>query len=204
MCATFTIGITGGIGSGKSIISRILRCNGFFVYDCDSEAKYLMTRDKELKQSLQMRLGGDIYFSNGTLNKKELAKIIFSNIEKREYVNSIVHAAVRKDIVEKRKKVRGLFFIESAILATGGITEFCNSIWIVTASPQERIKRISKRDNLSLKEISQRIESQEEELDKIKSEKIIILENDNQYPILPVILTLVNRIKEKQIYKISC
>lgn len=199
-----TIGITGGIGSGKSIVARILRCNGFSVYDCDSEAKYLMKNDKNIKSSLQEKFGSKIYLSDGQLNKTLLSKYLFTDPEVRNFVNSIVHSAVRKDIKEKREKNEGIFFIESAILISGGISNICNEVWIVEAPMESKIRRIANRDNISYEEILQRIKSQEEELELTKNTDFIRIINDNKHPILPHILSLVDKINNKQIYKIIC
>lgn len=199
-----TIGITGGIGSGKSIVARILRCNGFSVYDCDSEAKYLMINDKNIKSSLQEKFGSKIYLSDGQLNKTLLSKYLFTDPEVRNFVNSIVHSAVRKDIKEKREKNEGIFFIESAILISGGISNICNEVWIVEAPMESKIRRIANRDNISYEEILQRIKSQEEELELTKNTDFIRIINDNKHPILPLILSLVDKINNKQIYKIIC
>lgn len=199
-----TIGITGGIGSGKSIVARILRCNGFSVYDCDSEAKYLMKNDKNIKSSLQEKFGSKIYLSDGQLNKTLLSKYLFTDPEIRNYVNSIVHSAVRKDIKEKREKNEGIFFIESAILISGGISNICNEVWIVEAPMESKIRRIANRDNISYEEILQRIKSQEEELELTKNTDFIRIINDNKHPILHLILSLVDKINNKQIYKIIC
>lgn len=199
-----TIGITGGIGSGKSIVARILRCNGFSVYDCDSEAKYLMKNDKNIKSSLQEKFGSKIYLSDGQLNKTLLSKYLFTDPEVRNFVNSIVHSAVRKDIKEKREKNEGIFFIESAILISGGISNICNEVWIVEAPMESKIRRIANRDNISYEEILQRIKSQEEELELTKNTDSIRIINDNKHPILPLILSLVDKINNKQIYKIIC
>lgn len=93
----FVICITGGIGSGKSVVSRVLRLNGYPVYDCDSEAKVLMETDPEVREGLKKILGNDAFFNNGKLNRKFVASIIFSDSEKRREVNGLVHEAVRKD-----------------------------------------------------------------------------------------------------------
>ena len=187
-----TIGITGGIGSGKSIVSRILRCNGIFVYDCDSEAKYLMKNTPYLKRDLISFLGKEIYLNNGELNRKYLAQRLFSDSNLRTKVNIIVHEAVRKDILSKREKIKGWFFIESAILATAKLDSYCDKIWVVTASLQERIKRISKRDCLSDDEILKRIESQNQEISFLPWDKIVMIENNSDNQLLLKVLNLIN------------
>ena len=199
-----TIGITGGIGSGKSIVARVLRCNGFPVYDCDSEAKHIMNKNVAVKTSLKNRLGDDIYHKNGTLDRKKLSVLLFSNEEVRLYVNSLVHEAVRKDIAEKRNQIHGEFFIESAILATGGISPICDKIWVVTAPEPLRIERVKKRDKLSEQEIIGRIKTQERELALLDSNKEVWLENDDNHAMLSKILIMTNKFNHNQTYNISC
>lgn len=198
-----TIGITGGIGAGKSVVSRVLRCNGFVVYDCDSEAKYLMVTDNSLKESLTKRLGKGIYLNNGELNKEKLADLIFNDSDIRNFVNGKVHTAVRNDILNKAKFLKE-FFIESAILATGGIAPYCEQIWVVTAPLEERISRVIRRDKTSTEEIERRILSQKKELELLKNEPVITLDNDNHHSLLKVILQLTKKFNNNQTYTIPC
>ena len=198
-----TIGITGGIGSGKSVVSRILRCNGYTVYDCDTEAKYLMNHNQDIKILLEEKLGKDIYH-NGELNRRKLSQELFCNNLIRDYVNEVVHKEVRKDILQKRDETKGLFFIESAIISTGGIAEKCNEIWIVTSPYELRIQRVKTRDNFSEEEIIRRIESQKGELEALDKRKVIFIENDEYHPILSEILFLINKNIHNQTYKIIC
>lgn len=199
-----TIGITGGIGSGKSVVSRLLRCNGFYVYDCDTEAKKLMIDDNEVKKVLTRKLGNTIYDSVGKLNKTHLTNLIFGNKEIRNFVNSVVHAAVREDIRNKREKRKGWFFIESAILATGKIAEICDYIWLVVSPLDVRIERVLERDKIDLSILKKKIESQELEISVLNKEKITIIENDDNHPIIPKILKITKKFINIQEYKISC
>lgn len=199
-----TIGITGGIGSGKSVVSRILRCNGFIVYDCDTRARSLMEEDKQLKELLEEKLGSFIYHQDGKLNKNLLSQIIFNDKERRKLVNSIVHEAVRSDIKKKRKNTKGKFFIESAILATSGLDKYCDYIWLITSSERMRIKRIEKRDKLDLKQIEKRIHIQEEELDLLTKDKLIVIKNDYNNALLEQVLNKTDKNINNQTYKILC
>ena len=199
-----TIGITGGIGAGKSIISRILRCNGFEVYDCDSKAKQLMQTDNTLKEKLKSLFGDDIYNPPNCLNKKYLAKIIFTDESARAKVNSIVHEVVRNDIRIEREKAGKVFFIESAILASSGLDSFCDSVWMVEAPESLRIERTQKRDNISQEDIINRIQSQQYEMALLNHDKIIILDNDDCHPLLSEVLALTNKNNNNQTYTLSC
>lgn len=185
-----TIGITGGIGSGKSVVSRILRCNGFYVYDCDTEAKRLMIENLEVKNALIDNFGNQIYTSEGNLNRQYLSTLIFENENMRGIVNGIVHKAVRDDIKRKRELINGFLFIESAIINTGGLDKYCNRIWLVESDHQERISRLKQRDGLSHEEVLSRIKSQEREFENIPSEKLISIKNDSENSIILKIIGL--------------
>ena len=199
-----TICITGGIGSGKSVVSRLLRCNGLPVFDCDFEAKLLMTRNPEVKKALTNSLGRDIYFEDGSLDRKKLAGMLFSDPEVRKIVNEIVHTGVRKEISECRHRISGTFFIETAIPATGGIASHCDKIWLVEAPLEERLKRVAKRDGLSESEIKKRIEVQDKEFSSLDGAKTIILENSGNNPLLCEILGLIDKNIITQTYNILC
>lgn len=199
-----TIGITGGIGAGKSIVSRVLRNNGFVVYDCDYEAKKIMAQDKNVINALINQLGEEIYLSDGILNKKLLTQFLFDNNELRKSVNIIVHQAVLEDIIIKRSRTDGWFFIESAILATGGLIPFCDRIWIVTASEEERIKRVKNRDGINIIEIKKRLAAQENELHLLKDYDINFLENNDNKPLLKKILKMTYILNINQTYSLSC
>lgn len=190
-----TVGITGGIGSGKSVVSRILRCNGFRVYDCDSEAKILMVNDEEIRKTLEKKIGKQTYNSDGRLNRAFLAAKIFKDDNLRKFVNKIVHQAVRRDIMAEREKTHGEFFIESAIITTGGIVPMCQQIWIITSPIQERIKRIQERDKATYEEIEKRMKSQEKELSDLSGD-VVCIQNDDSHPILPKILELTGKLKQ--------
>lgn len=195
-----TVGITGGIGAGKSVVSRVLRCNGMIVYDCDYEAKKLMVENSEVKKKLIESFGETIYFKTGELNRKLLASIIFSDEEKRNIINKIVHEAVRNNILYVRVKTKNRFFIESAILATGGLEEMCNDIWVVESPIETRVRRVMKRDGVMKMDVIRRMDSQQQELSKLPSEKITVLENDNEHPILKKILKLIYKYNLQNTY----
>lgn len=204
MESPFTVGITGGIGAGKSVVSRTLRCSGFPVYDCDSEAKRIMTEDQEVRKVLVSQFGENLYTEDGALNTKFLASIIFRDSEKRNFVNSVVHLAVKKDIEKERRCLKGFFFIESAIIFTGGLVKFCDSIWVITAPLKERIERVLLRDHSTVEAIEARIKSQEKEFSELERYHPLVLDNSDHKPLLAEILKLINRFNNLQTYKISC
>lgn len=198
------IGIAGGIGSGKSVVSRVLRCNGFEVYDCDHEAKHIMENDPQVQKALIDRFGESIYLQDGKLNRAELSQKIFTNAEERKYVNKVVHQAVRDDIKGKERKAYKFFFIESAIIVTGGIDKLCDCIWVIESPLDERIRRVINRDNTDEDSIRKRIKAQQHEISEIPSEKIIYIDNEKGVPLLPIILKLTEKLNNNQTYTISC
>lgn len=184
------IGITGGIGSGKSVISRIIRANGFEVYDCDYEARLLMTNEKNVRKRIIDLLGSDSYDSSGNLNRSFIASLIFKNSTLRKDLNIIVHNAVKENLecILNSKRRGKKFFIESAILFSSGLDYLCDEIWIITSPEKLRFERIKSRDNLSDESIRDRIASQMKEFEKLPEKDIVYIENDGREEILPGIL----------------
>lgn len=161
------IGICGGIGSGKSVVSRILRLRGEAVYDCDLEAKRLMDTSEEVLMALHERYGEEVCPIGGPIIRQELSKRVFGSDEERLWLNAMVHRMVREDVEswcsQKIEEGCERCFVESAILASSGLAAMCEEIWIVTAPEEERIARVKGRDGLDEGAIRKRIRSQEEE-----------------------------------------
>lgn len=135
------IGLTGGIGSGKSTIARELEARGFAVYDCDREAKRIIATDKNVQQQI-IALFGEEAFVNGVYNTTFVAKRAFSQKELLEQLNAIVHPAVKADIYQRSRSI----FIESAILYESGLAPLCDKIFFVDAPEDLRIARTIARD----------------------------------------------------------
>lgn len=192
------IGITGGIGAGKSILSRILRLRGFGVYDCDSRAKVIMTGDLDLFNALLARYGGEVVDADSrSIVREKLAAIIFSDEEERLWLNSIVHAAVRNDVERWNQASPNNIFVESAILCESGLAEMCEAVWLVDADPEVRLQRaverqlaslpqahVSELDRTAIREkitedIRRRISSQEKELTALTRLPIPVLRLSN-------------------------
>lgn len=150
-CKMELIGICGGIGSGKSVVSRILRLRGYEVYDCDYEARILMSESDEVRRALTGRWGEEIYHVDGSLDRKAVSAIVFADDAQRLWLNELVHGMVRDDIISwKRERSNKICFVESAILFESGVAAMCDSIWHVVASPQVRRERIMKRSGMSM------------------------------------------------------
>ena len=134
------IGITGGIGSGKSTIARALAARGYAVYDCDREAKRIISENKAVQQQIIALLGPEA-FVNGVYNTSYVAQRVFAEPELLERLYQIVHPAVKEDILEKQPD-----FVESAILYEAGLDAICDKIFVIEAPEDIRIARTIARD----------------------------------------------------------
>lgn len=134
------IGITGGIGSGKSTIARGLAARGYAVYDCDREAKRIIAEDREVRAAI-INLLGEKAFVNGEYNTTYVAQRVFADPQLLEALNGIVHPAVKEDIQQKKPD-----FIESAILFDAGLDRLCDKIIVVEAPEEVRVARTIARD----------------------------------------------------------
>ena len=186
------VGITGGIGAGKSVVARVLRILGFPVYDCDMEAKHLMDSDVSLKEEIALRLGRGCVFADGSLCREAIADVIFSDNEARLWLNSRVHKAVYEE-VERFSEANSekTAFVESAILRTSGLWRLCSSVWVVTAPEDIRVKRVEERSKLSPEKIRERIESQKSEFHfsgLLPEEAIVMISNAPSDPVLDHLL----------------
>lgn len=184
------LGITGGIGSGKSIVSEIFRLKGIPVYDADSESKKLLITNDELKKKLINLLGEKIYFADGSLNKKEMAQMIFSNASLLCEVNHIIHPVVGLDFLNWcNNQSSEIVATESALLFESGLYKRIDTSIMVYAPIDIRIERAVSRDKSSREQIEARIKNQmDDEEKRVLSHHVII--NDGQSPILPQIENL--------------
>lgn len=194
------LGITGGIGSGKSVVSEILKIKGIPVYNADTEAKRLMVEDEELRHQLMQLLGDDIYFENGTLDKKKVASKIFSNPTLLQKVNQTVHPAVGKDFLRweqnQAQQSKNIIAMESAILFESNLNMQFDKTLLVYAPLEVRVKRVMLRDAATLEQVQARIKNQSDEESK-RSKADFVIENDNQQALLPQINQVLSQILSK-------
>ena len=179
------IAITGGIGSGKSVVSQLLRIMGYTVYDCDERAKWVMTHDEQLRSELCALFGSGTYLpaTNGTweLNKPYLSDKIFSSADALAKINACVHPAVWRDMqTQLAAATRDRFFFESAILYESGFDHLSkpDEVWVVSAPIELRIQRAMKRDNVSREKNLSRIASQMPQEEKELRANHTILNDD--------------------------
>ena len=188
------IGLTGGIGAGKSLIGRILESFGFPVYYSDFEAKKLMNTDPIIREELSKLLDEEIYKS-GQLDRERLAKIIFSSAGLRDEVNHLIHPRVREhfNLFCEENSMKKLIFNEAAILFETGAYENFDKNILVIAPDELRIKRVMKRDNISAQEVKNRINAQWSDARKKKLADHIIV-NDGKTALLDQVKKIVDQL----------
>ncbi len=185
---TRIIAITGGIGSGKSVVSRVLTCMGFEVYDCDSRARQIMDGSESIRRAIATDICPAAVTSSG-IDRAVLGAHVFSDAEALEALNAIVHTHVRNDFADWSKS-REICFVETAILHASRMDTLVDEIWEVTAPKEIRIERVMRRNNLSREEIERRIESQKAEETAIPQLKKRIINNDGAQAVLPQVEAL--------------
>ena len=183
------IAITGGIGSGKSYVCRLLTSKGINIYDCDSAAKRLMRTSPIIRQQLTDLIGSEVYDTDGHLNKAEVARFLLASEDNKRAIDAIVHPAVAKDFLQS-----GMQWMECAILYESGFDHLVDCVIAVTAPTELRIQRIMQRDHISREDAIAWIDKQwpQTELQKRANFEII---NDGR-ALEPQIEHIINQIKE--------
>ena len=184
------IGLTGGIGSGKTTVAKVLEVLGIPVYYADEAAKDLMYKNELLKQQLIFHFGKDTYFEDGQLNRKHLSSIVFADKEKLELLNSLVHPVTVADAKDWFRKQTAPYVIkEAALLFESGTAEGLDYVIGVTAPATLRIKRVMDRDNVTADEVKRRMINQLDEGIKMKLCDFV-LQNNEQQLLLPQVVQL--------------
>ncbi|MBQ7443258.1 MAG: dephospho-CoA kinase [Bacteroidaceae bacterium] len=191
MTHTLRIGITGGIGSGKSYVARII-CETYHwpLYDSDQRAKQLMTSSPDVRQQLVALLGDRAYLPDGQLNRRHVADYLFSSQANAASVNAIVHPAVRHDWLRFASEQRHPVVIESAILVEAGLEDAVDVVVAVTAPEPLRIRRAMLRDATTEQRVRERMMQQMPEAGLLAHADYVIV-NDGR-PLLPQINNLVH------------
>lgn len=191
------IAITGGIGSGKSVVARMVQVMGYEVYDCDSRAKRLMTDDAEVKRQLIDTFGNEVYLDDGSINRQHLSNVAFAEKEALSRLNAIVHPATARDLQRwaKEQNAQGAAtaFTETALLRTAGLDRVVDEVWHVTAPDEVRIQRVMVRNGFSREQVQARIASQSIEDSITPGEQVIV--NDNEQALLPQVTRLLTTTK---------
>ncbi len=182
------VGLTGGIGSGKTTIAKIFEVLGIPVYNSDIRAKEILYSENILKKIKENF--GEKVFEKGILSKKKLAQIVFSDKNKLQILNNIIHPAVAKDFAQWYKMQTAPYIIkEAAILFESGAYKTMDYIITVYAPKNERIKRVIKRDGITEKEVLARIKNQWSDIKKIKNADYVI-KNYNSFLVIPQVLKI--------------
>ncbi len=188
------VGITGGIGSGKSLICKVFELLGIPVFNSDSEAKNIMNSDQEVMNNLKDLLGTKAYNNNG-LNRDFLRQTIFKNRNLLEKINTIVHPAVRKYFRAWCEHHTEYPYViqEAAILFESGASQQLDRIITIYSPEHIRIKRTVDRDGTSVEEVKRIIEKQMPDSEKIKRSDAVIY-NYDPYMVLPQVVEIYNNL----------
>ena len=190
------IAITGGIGSGKSVVATMVKVMGFDVYDCDSRARALMTEDADVRRQLVDTFGEQVYLNDGSINRQYLSEVAFRDDMALARLNAIVHPATASDM--KRWAARQMAdgataaFVETALLRTAGLDREVDRVWHVTAPDDVRVARVMVRSGLSDGQVRERMAAQAVEDSIADGEHVII--NDNKAAVLPQVIRLLKEI----------
>ncbi len=191
------IGITGGIGSGKSVVGQILEAMHFPVYYSDQQSKILVDTDLIIREELIKLLGTKVYL-DGKLNRPFLTQQLFSNDDLRLKINQIIHPKVREAFTNwVNKQSSNLVFNEAAILFETGAYQLMDYNILVTAPLELKIDRVLKRDNITINEIQERISKQWSDEEKIPLADFVIV-NDEVKPLLQQIEAILIKVKSKK------
>ena len=192
------IGITGGMGSGKSTVAKVFETLGIPVYYADDAAKRILNENEELKAQIINYFGQDSYNENG-LNKSYLASIVFNDREKLDLLNSLTHPLTIADANAWFEKQKSPYAIkEAALLFESGAAEGIDYIIGVDAPRAIRIRRIMQRDQLTASEIEKRFSKQLQDDIKMKLCDFVI-KNDEQQLVIPQVLALDKKFREESI-----
>ncbi len=174
------IGLTGGIGSGKTTVAKFIEEMGFPVYFSDDRAKEIVNDDEVLKNRIKELLGDEAYDENGFYNRKYVSGIVFNDDEMRLQLNALIHPAVKIDFENWVENQNSEFvFKETALLFELKLNESCYKSVLVTADDNIRIKRVMDRDGKTYREVEAVMTKQMPEKDKVKKADFVIYNNSN-------------------------
>ena len=189
------VGVTGGIGSGKSTVSRFFSALGVPVYDSDQRAKSLMQYDDSIRSKIKIEFGDNAYHKN-ELNRSYLAEIVFKNESKLKQLNAIVHPVVKTDFINwlSQNSNAKLVIKEAAIMIESGAYKDLDKLIVVNASRNQKIKWIKQRDQLSLVDIENRIQNQLSDEIRNQYADFIIENNSGKMELKQQVLSIYNKL----------
>lgn len=193
------IGLTGGIGSGKTTVAHIFEQLKVPIYYADDRAKFLMNNELDLIAALKNRFGNNIYNSDQQLNREKLSTIIFNDMREISFINSLVHPAVKDDFVNWKENNKADYIIrEAAILFESGSYQDCDKVICVIANQELRIQRVMKRSAQSREEVLARIKNQWSDEQRIEKSDYLI-SNNLEDMLIPQVLKTHESIKRQAI-----
>lgn len=193
----FKVGITGGIGSGKSTVCRLFAARGIAVYDSDSEAKRLMNSSEELRARIEARFGTETYRDDGTLDRARVARIVFSDPQALADLDRLVHPAVRADFAAWAERQPSEYVIlESAILFEAGFASEVDRTVAVLAPLELRVERTCRRDGCDAESVRRRIAAQTDD-DTLCARADFSLVNILEEELEPAVETLDRRFRHE-------
>lgn len=197
------LAITGAIGSGKSVVSRMMNVLGVPVYDCDTNAKRLMAENSFIISELKRMFGSECYDDDGTLNRQYIASRIFTDKENIKRVNALVHPVVKRDFESwaARQNSR-VVAVETAILYESGMVESVNKVLTVWADRDTSIRRTMERSGMNRAQVESRMNNQ------MSADDLLILSdytlyNDGDEPLLPRVMAIVEELKNISNFAVS-
>ena len=195
----YILGVTGGIGSGKSVVSYLLRLMGVPVYDCDREAKRLMCESVDIREALIKVAGAEVYDAAGRLNRAYLASFMFGDAKRVAMVNGIVHPVVRADFKAWAGQARkAVVAVESAILFEAGMDAYVDAVWLVHAEEDIRLQRAMRRDGACEKAVRSRMQNQLTEQEYVERADAVIC-NDGKRSLIGQLLSLLAHLMDEEV-----
>ncbi|HOZ13743.1 MAG TPA: dephospho-CoA kinase [Tenuifilaceae bacterium] len=191
---TLKVGITGGIGSGKTTVCKVIEALGYPVYYADVEAKKIIETDSDVIFAISALFGSDIY-NSGCLDRKSLASLVFNNKELLAKLNGIVHPAVARHFqVWANSSNAPIIFKEAAILFESGLHKLLDKTILVIAPEQVRLERVIDRDNVTVDNVKSRMANQATQDELIKLADYLI-NNDGKELVTPQLIRIIENLK---------
>ncbi len=192
------VGITGGIGSGKTVVAELFRLHGIPVYDADMQAKLLNDTSETIREKIILRFGNDLY-ADGRLDRKRFAEIIFQDKNLLREANSIIHPELRKHFLRwlQERREAPLVAIDAAVLFESNFYKLTDYNITVTAPETMRIRRATARDNSRSEQVKNRMESQMADAERIRLSDFVIV-NDNANSLIKQIEEILSEIGRRK------
>ncbi|MBN9312124.1 MAG: dephospho-CoA kinase [Chryseobacterium sp. 39-10] len=189
------IGLTGGIGSGKTTVAKFIEELGFPVYYSDERAKDIVNDDDLLKERIIQLLGENAYDENGIYNRKYVAELVFNNNDLLQELNGMIHPAVKYDFEKWIQHQQGkLLFKETALLFELRLNQHCYKSILITADDNLRLKRVMQRDGKTYREVEKIMDKQMPEKEKVRKADFVIFNNDGMQELMLQTETIIQKL----------